>query len=284
MTDHKPFKRSIVVTGASTGIGYACAVRLAAGGFQVFAGVRTEAACLQLGAVSGVTPVILDVTSGDDVDALAERLSHDSPDGIWGLINNAGIAVAGPLECVTTEDLDAVLSVNVSGLLRVSQGLLPLLKKAQGRIINMGSISGSAPLPCTGAYAASKAAVAVLSDVLSMELRSEGVGVALIEAGRIDTPIWSKAAATVPATGTSSETLERFQAGLLRGGGLKPAAVAEVVYQAFLARKMKRRYIVGPDAVRLSRWRILPAFLRERWMLQRCGLAEVSERSSETQR
>jgi NAD(P)-dependent dehydrogenase (short-subunit alcohol dehydrogenase family) len=177
---------NVLVTGASSGIGEATALRLARAGWDVLAGVRREEDAERLRGL-GVEPVLLDVTDPAAVAALdLERLD--------GLVNNAGIALALPLELLPLDELRRVLEVNVVGQLAVTQAVLPAVRAARGRVVNVGSIAGRSSLPFLGAYAASKFALEAVTDALRVELRPWGIRVAIVEPGSIATPIWTKGA------------------------------------------------------------------------------------------
>ena len=253
---------SVVITGASTGIGAACALHLDQLGFQVFAGVRTEhdGRALQSHASARLIPIMLDVTQQDSIlaarDAVAARVASA---GLSGLVNNAGFALAGPLELLSMSDLRKQLEVNVIGQVAVSQAFLPLLRQARGRIVNMGSIAGRAATPFLGAYCSSKFALESLSDALRCEVRPWGVSVSLVEPGAVQSEIWERsrthAEATLSQTRPEQLALYRIQLEKLRDLTVKvqrraiPAiAVAKVVAQALTATRPKTRYLVGYDA------------------------------------
>src|SRR5262245_5535409 len=182
----------IVITGASSGIGRA--MRLDQLGFHVFAGVRNPADgdALKSKSSERLSPVLLDVTSEDSI-ARAARSIGDAP--IAGLVNNAGIAVGGPLEMVPIPLWRKQFEVNVIGQVAVTQAFLPLLRVGRGRIVNIGSIAGRSALPFTSPYCSSKFALEGLSDSLRMELRQWGISVSIVEPGSIRTPIWEKSLA-----------------------------------------------------------------------------------------
>ncbi|HET6486016.1 MAG TPA: SDR family NAD(P)-dependent oxidoreductase, partial [Spirochaetia bacterium] len=186
--------RAIVVTGASTGIGRECVRLLAAEGYRVFAGVRTsqDAQALLQEVPRGLTPVFLDVTDAASIRAAFQTVSQELKDGLFGLVNNAGITVAGPLEVLPIDALRRQIEVNVIGTVAVTQAFLPLLRKAGGRIVLMGSILGRVALPFVGAYSISKFALEAVTDSMGMELAGSGVSVSLMEPGNIATPIWAK--------------------------------------------------------------------------------------------
>ena len=164
-------------------------------GFRVFAGVRLAPAGQELKrrASDRLTPVILDVTQADSIRTAAEAIGQAvGSDGLAGLVNNAGIVVAGPLELLPIEELRRQFEVNVIGNVAVTQALLPLLRQGRGRIVNMGSLNGVMAPPYFGPYSASKFALEALSDCLRVELRKWGISVSLIEPGSVKTPIWEK--------------------------------------------------------------------------------------------
>ena len=154
---------SIVLTGASTGIGEACALHFDKKGYRVFAGVRNEAdgRKLKANASDRLTPVLLDVTDQQSIDAAAQSIGRIE---ISGLINNAGIAVSGPIEMVPLDLFRRQFEVNVIGTVAVTQAFLPLLRQGRGRIVNIGSVAGRSALPLMGAYGASKCALEAITD------------------------------------------------------------------------------------------------------------------------
>jgi NAD(P)-dependent dehydrogenase (short-subunit alcohol dehydrogenase family) len=255
--------RSVVVTGASTGIGRATALHLAAGGQRVFAGVRkdSDADALTRAATGVLEPLIIDVGEQSSIDAAAKTVDGEvGPDGLSGLVNNAGVAIPGPLEYLPIEDLRRQLEVNVIGQIAVTQAFLPLIRQAEGRIVNIGSVAGRAPsAPLLGPYAASKMAMEALTDSLRVELKPWGIFVSIIEPGNIATRIWEKADSDFDRLESvmPEEGLRRY-AKLLAGGrriakmadrrGIPPERVARVVERALTARRPKARYLVGWDA------------------------------------
>ncbi len=267
----------IVVTGASTGIGRACAIRLAGMGYRVWAGVRNAADgdALRAQASGLIMPVSLDVT---DRDSIGGALTAVGGDPLAGLVNNAGIAVTGPLELVPLESWRRQFEVNVIGLVAVTQAFLPLLLRGKGRVVNVGSIAGRSALPGSGAYDASKYAIEAVTDALRMELRASGVEVSLIEAGAVATPLWQKTMADVADVGrrAAPEALARYGALLTaieRGAAtsarkaISPDKVADAVAHAMTARRPRTRYLVGPDARFWLLLNLLPDRLRDRLIL-----------------
>jgi NAD(P)-dependent dehydrogenase (short-subunit alcohol dehydrogenase family) len=252
MAEHS--RGAVVVTGASTGIGAVSATHLSSLGFHVFAGVRkTEDA--ERAREAGLQPLTIDVIDADSIRAAAEQVG----DTLAGLVNNAGIAVAGPLEFIPVEEFRRQLDVNVVGQVAVTQAFLPALRKARGRIINMGSIGGRVALPLLSPYAASKFALEAITDSLRRELRPWGIHVAIIEPAAIATPIWDKSreaneelarGAPPEAEQLYGKLIERIRAETAKLGqtGLPPIEVAKAVEHALTADKPKTRYLVGRAA------------------------------------
>jgi NAD(P)-dependent dehydrogenase (short-subunit alcohol dehydrogenase family) len=179
--------RTVLVTGASRGIGRATALHLADHGWQVYGGVRSDVAAKELVEASDlVTPVELDVTVPAHVEALDEVL----PDRLDALVNNAGVAVAGPVETLSRADMLHQLDVNLVGPLALTRAVLPRLRRTRGRVVFISSINGRVSFPFTGLYNASKYAVEAVADCLRVELRPFGVQVALVEPGVVDTEPW----------------------------------------------------------------------------------------------
>jgi NAD(P)-dependent dehydrogenase (short-subunit alcohol dehydrogenase family) len=260
---------SVVVTGASSGIGEACALRLARGGWAVYGGVRDDEAAERL-RTNGIEPLHLDITDAEQIAAAAEVVGPT----LDGLVANAGIAIAAPLELVPLEELRRQLEVNVVGQVAVAQALLPALRAARGRIVLMGSIGGRSALPFLGPYAASKHALEAIADSLRVELRPWGIEVSIVEPASIATAIWEKGAehaaelgAAVPPerAGLYAEQVARFrQVALSRGPGADPDEVAKAVEHALTAGRPRVRYLVGRDAYLRAWIERLPTRLRDR--------------------
>jgi NAD(P)-dependent dehydrogenase (short-subunit alcohol dehydrogenase family) len=248
-----------VVTGASSGIGEATAKHLAGLGFNVFAGVRNDKDAESV-AGARIEPLRIDVTDQASVDAAAAQVSDAVRNaGTAALVNNAGIAVAGPLEYIDIADFERQLDVNVTGVLRATQAFLPLIRQAQGRIVNISSIGGRVAIPMVGPYAASKFALEGMSDSLRRELRPWGIHVALIEPGAVATPIWGRSAGEAEAMLAEAppELIERYgdvieairnESEKNKTEGVPPQDVADAVAHALTASKPKTRYLVGRDA------------------------------------
>ncbi len=275
---------AVVVTGASSGIGRTAALLLARRGWLVFAGVRRledGAALLAAAAAVGVgalvLPLLLDVTdaasvasaTGEVDAALTARGEY-----LTGLVNNAGIAVAGPMEEVPIARLREVLEVNVIGAVAVTQALLPLLRQGHGRIINISSVAGRVASPFLGPYAASKFALEALSDALRVELSPWGLAVVLIEPGPVATPIWDKGEALVAedrlgigAASPYAPWIGQIQATFRRNArrGIAPEAVAEVIAQALAVPHPRARYLISRNWVAVTLLaRLAPDRLRDR--------------------
>jgi NAD(P)-dependent dehydrogenase (short-subunit alcohol dehydrogenase family) len=257
--------KTALVTGASSGIGEACALRLVGSGWRVLAGVRRAGE-----APAGTDEVLLDVTDADQIRAAAGAVEE-----LHGLVNNAGIALGAPLEFVPPEELRHQLEVNLVGQVAVTQALLPALRRAAGRIIFMGSIAGRSALPFLGPYAASKHGLEAIADSWRLELRPFGVHVSIVEPGSIRTPIWVRSAQRADALMAASddrlgqlygERIAAFrQIALKRGAAGAPAdAVARVVEDALTAERPHARYLVGRDARLRAGFERLPDRLRDR--------------------
>jgi NAD(P)-dependent dehydrogenase (short-subunit alcohol dehydrogenase family) len=252
-----PTTGTVVITGASTGIGRATALRMARAGFDVLAGVRREEDGAALSGEDGrIEPVLVDVTDAGQVAGLAERVAG-AP--LAGLVNNAGIAVAGPLEGIPLDKVRRQYEVNVFGLLAVTQALLDPIRAGHGRIVNIGSIGGRINTPFVGPYSSSKAAVRSLSAVLRRELRPWDIRVALVEPGALDTPIWRKGEAganeTIDALPERVRTLYARQLDALVAATRKIAAsassaddAAQAVEHALTAERPRTLYTVGREA------------------------------------
>jgi NAD(P)-dependent dehydrogenase (short-subunit alcohol dehydrogenase family) len=264
-----------VITGASSGIGRACALLLVQEGFQVFAGVRRpeDGDKLVIEAGNHLTPLIIDVTEIDSIAAAVKEVTATLQGrDLDGLVNVAGIGITGPLEYVTAADLCRIFQVNAFGQLAVTQAFLPLIRKARGRIVNMSSVGAHIALPFGGVLCASKAAFGMLSDALRMELRSCGVRVSVIEPASINTPAVEKTLGDVegiirrlPPDGAQryGDMLRAFtkRAYARELNGSAPEIVARAVHHALTAKRPRIRYTVGKGAKLLT---ILPRLLPDR--------------------
>ncbi len=260
---------NVLVTGAARGIGRAIALHLAAEGWEVHAGVRQAADGEALVAAAGggsLVPVALDVTDAAQLDALGDAL----PERLDALVNNAGIAVGGPVEALELEALRHQLEVNVVGPVAVAQAALPALRAARGRMVFISSIGGRVTSPMLGAYSASKYGIEALADALRIELRPWDIKVALVEPGAIDTDMWRGAMDTADETEASLSPEHRaLYAAHLRGmrgfirrsqkQTIPPEKVVEAVMRALTSERPRARYVVGTDArVQLTMSAALP--------------------------
>jgi NAD(P)-dependent dehydrogenase (short-subunit alcohol dehydrogenase family) len=259
MTEHK--KGGVLITGSSSGIGRACALLLDRLGYLVFAGVRKPEAGeqLRLEASERLSPVLLDITDPSHitraVDVVRTSLRSELP--LKGIVNNAGVSMAGPTELFPIDMVRRHLEVNLIGHIAVTQAFLPIIRKGRGRIINIGSAAGRFALPFFSAYAASKFGLVGFTDSLRRELRPWGIPVSILELGTVDTPMWDKTAAdTLELDATyPAEVKELYQVSLPamakvmengRRRALTPGAVAELVRQVLEAPRPKTRYRMGP--------------------------------------
>jgi NAD(P)-dependent dehydrogenase (short-subunit alcohol dehydrogenase family) len=248
---------SVLVTGAGRGIGRVAALRLARNGWDVHAGVRKPSDGDALAAEGGgrITPVRLDVTDPADVAALDARL----PGTLDALVNNAGIAVGGPIEGLPIDDLRRQFEVNVIAQVAVTQAVLPRLRASRGRLVFVSSVSGRVAAPLLGAYSSSKFAIEAIADALRIELRPWKITVSLIEPGQIDTDMWRSADAAVDEAVAALSPQNRALysghiAGLRKGIPMAqklaadPETVAAAIERALTARRPRSRYLCGTGA------------------------------------
>lgn len=280
--------RSVVITGASTGIGRASARHLAAQGWTVFAGVRSDAdgAALADGATGDLRPLILDVTRQDQVDAAVQTVAAALGNRrLTGLINNAGIAKMGPLALQPLADFEAHFAVNVFGMLRMTQAFVPLLgsnparEGAPGRIVTITSVGGRIASPFLGAYTATKHANEAMTDALRRELMIYGIDAIAIGPGSVRTPIWDKAekdnAEGPYARSDWAGAITRFEKYMLDGGrtGLQPDAIAAVVETALSDPSPKARYAPVPDKLtNFTLPTLMPKRMLDKVLASRLGL------------
>jgi len=274
--------RTFLVTGASTGIGRATALRLAAGGHTVLAGVRREEDGAALQAQHpAIEPLILDVTDDAHVTALRERLDG-AP--LHGLVNNAGIGAGGPVEFLEKDELRRAMEVNLIGPVTVTQAALPALRATRGRIVNIGSIGARGAPPFVTPYGASKAALRNLTFGLRRELRPWGIKVALIEPGTIATEIWRKADDQLaeaerslapearPLYGRQIAALAEFSH-KQAAAGLPADEVAKAIEHALTARRPRPLYTIGRDArAQAALQAVLPARAMDALVSRAMGL------------
>jgi NAD(P)-dependent dehydrogenase (short-subunit alcohol dehydrogenase family) len=267
-------KHAVIVTGASTGIGNAISLLLARNGYTVYAGVRKERDRERLASEhESIRPIILDVTVPADIERCVATV-RESGESLAGLVNNAGIAVAGPLEYLPLDALRHQFEVNAFAPIAMAQAALPLLRESRGRIVTIGSIAGRMAAPFVGPYSASKAALASLTDALRQELARFGIAVSLLEFASVKTPIWEKGragkdaliASMAPQAATHyGSMVEAIVAQTMREEreGMAPGVIADTVLAALRARKPRARYVIGTKARVHAAVAILPAHTRD---------------------
>src|SRR5215218_8411685 len=271
---------TVLVTGASTGIGEATVLHLATLGFDAVGAVRKDEDAERLEA-RGVRTVRIDVTDSDQIGAARDELGDTA---LTGLVNNAGIAVAAPLEFLPVDRLREQLEINLIGQMAVTQAFLPALRRARGRIVMVSSIGGRVALPLVSAYNASKFGLEGMSDSLRRELRSHGVDVILVEPGGVKTPIWNKAEQLaddmledVPpeAERVYGRLIAAVRAGtqeIATETGSEPREVAHAIGQALTSSRPRTRYLVGRDAkMRAVMSRVLPDRVMDRMISRTLG-------------
>ena len=276
----KPESKYILITGVSTGIGYGAAKHLIRNGFEVFGSVRKAADGDRVQKELGdkFTPLVFDVT---DRKAIASAVSAiektPAAAGLGGLINNAGIAVGGPLLHLPIEEVRFNFEVNVIGLLQVTQAFLPLLgarkdhPNSPGRILNISSVGGKMSAPFIGPYAGTKHAVEGISHSMRRELLLYGIDVVIIGPGSVNTPIWDKGTDTSPYAGTEyGESLRKF-ADYITEEGRKGFSIDEIgsqIASIYMKKKPKTRYALVPG--KFKNW-TLPRILPDRWIDRMIG-------------
>ena len=265
---------SVLVTGAARGIGRSIVEHLAAGGWDVIAGVRTaeDAAAVTKADPQRISSVILDVTDAGHIAALSESL----PEHLDAIVNNAGIAVGGPIETVDPDDWRKQLDVNVIGQLAVTQAVLPRLRESRGRVVFISSLNGKVTFPMLGAYCASKFALEAAADALRMELKPWGIPVVLVEPAQTDTDMWRMADAVVKEmeaalTSEHRALYAKHIAGMKKfipfsqRMAVRTEKVSAVVQEALTARRPRARYVVGiGPKVQLALISNLPTRARDR--------------------
>jgi NAD(P)-dependent dehydrogenase (short-subunit alcohol dehydrogenase family) len=281
----------VVVTGASTGIGRATALHLDALGLRVFAGVRRQedGESLRRDSSRRLTPVRLDVTDAGQVAEVARVVGDVVRDArLGGIVNNAGIAVAGPVEFVPLEQWRRQLEINVLGVVAMVQAFAPLLRESRGRVVTIGSVGGRLAQPIAAPYCASKHALEAISDALRLELRPWDISVSLIQPGAVRTPIWDKGlqAGAELLRSAPPELGRLYGAAIEIAGriaahenetGVDPIEVARAVEHALLAPRPRPRYPVGRQAkllIPLSRF--LPDRLKDELLLRVSGLPRTA--------
>jgi len=233
---------------------------------------------------------MLDVTDTDQIREAAQTVADAvGADGVYGLVNNAGIATTGPLEFIDIAELRRQLDVNVIGQVAVTQSFMPLLRITRGRIVHMGSVSGRFAIPFLGPYAASKFALEAIADAMRRELRPWGIHVCLLEPGVIATPIWDKSKSQTQRRFRNLSSEARRLYGPFIGAlgkkvdemaarGIPPETVSATVLHALTARKPRARYVVGANAKREMRLLpFVPDWLLDRLIARQIGLPSKAE-------
>ena len=253
------YNKAIVITGTSTGIGKACALYLDEMGYIVYAGVRKQANGdnLKNEASDRLTPIILDVADENSISKAASVIEKETGGNVFGLINNAGIGRGGALEVTPVAEIHKLMEVNVIGLMAMTQAFIPMLRKAKGRIINIGSTSSMLAFPGASAYSASKFAVRAITDSLRVELKPFGMSVILVAPGAVESEIWDKGKAyKEKLRKTVKPEIAQLYAPLIKFGDklnaelkkIPAIEVAKAVTHALTSTKPKHYYLVGKDA------------------------------------
>jgi len=281
--------RAVVITGVSSGIGRATAQMLIARGFHVFGSVRKEGDAQRLAKElgTGFTPLVFDVTDEAGIKAAAATV-RASLGGtcLAGLVNNAGIAVAGPVQELPIAEYRRQFEINLFGPIAVTQAFAPLLgadpamKGPRGRIVMMSSVAGRNGNPFMSAYCSSKHALEGLSESLRREMMAHGIDVIIIAPGAVKTPIWDKADGTdisaftgspfYPAMKTTKAVMEHMGA-----TGLPPEKIAEAVYAALTLPKPKVRYQITPNPMQQLMMKLLPKRMVDGVIANRLGLRKA---------
>jgi NAD(P)-dependent dehydrogenase (short-subunit alcohol dehydrogenase family) len=265
---------TVLITGAARGIGRALVEHLATAGWEVIAGVRSDADAAAVSAIDGVSAVLLDVTDEAQIAALSATL----PDRLDAVVNNAGIAVAGPVEAISPADWRKQFEVNVFGQLAVTRAVLPPLRASRGRVVFVSSVNGQLSMPMLGAYSASKFALEAAADALRVEVKPWGVAVVVVEPAQTDTDMWRTADAMVAdlEAGMSGEHrslyaghiagMKRFVP-MARKMTVPTSKVTAVVERALTVKRPRARYIVGTGPrTQVALMRNIPVPVRDQMM------------------
>ena len=266
--------RAILITGASSGIGFATSLAAARSGLQVYAGVRNERDAQRLAQHRGITPVIIDVTQPPTLAGAASRIERDGIT-LAGVVCNAGVALGGPAESVPLDEWRQTFEVNCIGAIATLQAMLPLLRKSPSRIVLVGSVSGRVGFPYIAPYSASKFALRAIADALRVELAPAQIDVTLIEPGSVKTPIWAKGRAmsdvlrsrlTPQMPEYYADAVESLVDGLAaeERSGMPVERVADSIVRVFFERRPRARRMLGAAAQAASFIGLLPARLRDR--------------------
>ena len=249
----------------------------------MFAGVRREedAEALRSDGGQRLAPLTLDVTDAEQIAAAAARIESVAGGRLYGLVNNAGVAIPGPLETLAIDDFRRQIEVNMTAHVAVTQAMLPSIRAARGRIVFISSIGGRIALPLTGAYHAAKFGIEAVGDIFRQELRPWGIKVSIVEPGSIDTPIWERGERTADALATPErealygEVVDRYRKVIedTAERGIPADRVAEVIEHALTARRPRSRYLVGLEAKMGARLRqLLPTPVFDRIVRRQMNL------------
>lgn len=271
--------RAVLITGTSTGIGRTCALHLDKLGYKVYAGVRREedGDSLKSEASENLTTVILDVTDNESIISAMSKIEQESEGKLFGLVNNAGVGISGVVEVTPIEEVRKVMDVNVIGLYAVTKAAIPLIRKGEGRIINIGSVSSFLAFPGASVYCASKFAVRAITDSLRVEMKLFDIPVVLVAPGAVESAIWEKSLTykkklreTVkPELAQLYEPFRKFGDKILDEVKPIPAIeVAKAVTHALSSNKPKVYYMVGKDAKGASKAAKLPKRFLD-WMIMK---------------
>lgn len=271
--------RAVLITGTSTGIGRTCALHLDKLGYKVYAGVRREedGDSLKSEASENLTTVILDVTDNESIISAMSKIEQESEGKLFGLVNNAGVGISGVVEVTPIEEVRKVMDVNVIGLYAVTKAAIPLIRKGEGRIINIGSGSSFLAFPGASVYCASKFAVRAITDSLRVEMKLFDIPVVLVAPGAVESAIWEKSLTykkklreTVkPELAQLYEPFRKFGDKILDEVKPIPAIeVAKAVTHALSSNKPKVYYMVGKDAMGASKAAKLPKRFLD-WMIMK---------------
>ena len=268
-------RKHLLITGTSSGIGKATMEAALEAGYHVFAGDRSVEANEQPNDQDALTKLHLDITNDDDIAAAVQTITdHVGDAGLDGLANVAGIGIPGPLETMPVDSLRASFAVDVFGQIALTQPLLPLIRKAKGRIIFIGSIGDRVTIPFMGALTAAKSAIASLNDTLRQELAPWGIEVILVEPGFIKTGANETSKAMIDKVGENftpeqaalyGETFKEFTAAgyKTQEAGSPPEGVAEVILEALTAKHPKAHYLTGNKAHLMAAVGKLPAKVQD---------------------
>lgn len=259
--DNHEGQKAVLVTGATSGIGLRIAERLASEGYFVYAGARKQEDMDRLNKMENIEAIRLDVTVQDDIDAAVQHVT-EAGRGLWGLINNAGVFIGGPVTEVSIEETMWLFDVNVFGVYRVTQAFAPLIIESQGRISTIGSISGVGSGRFFSQYSMSKHAMEAFTDTLAIEMERFGVDVSVIEPGNYDSKIVETAWRRMQSKGyidedsPYAEDLKEFMEWPAdRSVYKEPDEVADAAMHAMFSDDPKRRYMTVPN-VDEARWAI----------------------------